>query len=43
VLVDNSHRRVTDVLIGLAVVLTLYSFLDYAARASRHFARPAAP
>jgi CDP-diacylglycerol--glycerol-3-phosphate 3-phosphatidyltransferase len=43
VLVDNSHRLITDSLIGLAVVLTLVSFADYAARASRHFMRPAAP
>ena len=42
-LVDDSHHLVTDVLIGIAVVLTLYSFVDYAARASRHFVRPAAP
>ena len=43
VLVDNSHRLITDILIGVAVVLTIYSFVDYAARASRHFARPASP
>jgi CDP-diacylglycerol--glycerol-3-phosphate 3-phosphatidyltransferase len=42
-LVDDSHHLVTDALIGVAVVLTLYSFVDYAARASRHFMRPAAP
>ena len=43
VLVDDSHRMVTDFLVGLAVALTLLSFGGYAARASRHFARPAAP
>jgi CDP-diacylglycerol--glycerol-3-phosphate 3-phosphatidyltransferase len=42
-LVDDSHHLVTDALIGIAVALTLYSFFDYAARASRHFMRPAAP
>jgi CDP-diacylglycerol---glycerol-3-phosphate 3-phosphatidyltransferase len=42
-LVDDSHHLVTDALIGVAVALTLYSFADYAARASRHFMRPAAP
>jgi CDP-diacylglycerol---glycerol-3-phosphate 3-phosphatidyltransferase len=43
VLVDDSHHLVTDALIAIAVFLTLYSFADYAARASRHFMRPAAP
>jgi CDP-diacylglycerol--glycerol-3-phosphate 3-phosphatidyltransferase len=42
-LVDDSHHLVTDALLGVAVALTLYSFADYAARASRHFMRPAAP
>jgi CDP-diacylglycerol--glycerol-3-phosphate 3-phosphatidyltransferase len=41
VLVDNSHPAITNALVALAVILTVGSFAAYAARASRHFARPA--
>jgi CDP-diacylglycerol--glycerol-3-phosphate 3-phosphatidyltransferase len=41
-LVDNSHPAITNTLVGIAVVLTVGSLLAYVARASRHFARPAA-
>jgi len=42
-LVDDTHHVVTDILVGIAVFLTVYSFIDYAARARGHFMRPAAP
>jgi CDP-diacylglycerol--glycerol-3-phosphate 3-phosphatidyltransferase len=42
-LVDTSHRAITNTLVAIAVALTVGSLAAYAARASRHFARPAAP